>query len=691
MVLGLAAATALLSVSPASAATIQVNTLGDGSSASFCTLRQAIQAAVTNAVPAASNCVAGQAGTVDVIRLGVLNGDYTLNGTGDETNAAGDLDILSPGTDAGLQIVGDLDGGGLPLDRINGSGTDRVIDIKTPYPVTLDSVGIQGGRGVEGAGVMIQQFTDVTLKHVVIRNNQDGVENSVGGGLLALQGATVHITDSTIGGTTAGDANTARVGAGIASGATTTIVRSRIVGNNATVAANGSASAILAGGLSVSAGTTTVTDSSIEQNKVTANEATDSEKSGGIDVENGALVLRNSTVSGNELAAGGSIAEGAGMIVSGGSGSTVSVINSTIANNVVQAGAGARDLAAIGYNAISGSMLLDHATISGNSPTASSVSGDPDITLRGTVINQGLSACPNTFNVTNAYNWDAGSSCVGAASDTDMSNGTGLNLSALSNNGGATQTMALGAGSSAVDLEPLGACHDLDSSPLTSDQRGVGRPFGAGCDAGAFEVASCQGQSPTITSNAPGTLNGTSAGDVIAGSGGDDTIDPGGGSDTGCASSGDDTVIANDGVADVIDCGPGTDSYRADAADTLISCETNLAPSGGGGGGGGGMTATCAGFPATIVGTPGNDTLTGTPGDDVIAAQDGNDVVLGGGGNDRVCGGPGNDVLKGNGGNDTLFGEAGKDKLLGGGGRKDVCKGGAGMDSARTCEVARSL
>lgn len=46
----------------------------------------------------------------------------------------------------------------------------------------------------------------------------------------------------------------------------------------------------------------------------------------------------------------------------------------------------------------------------------------------------------------------------------------------------------------------------------------------------------------------------------------------------------------------------------------------------------------CQWWPATIVGTNGDDVLRGTPGRDVIHGLGGNDVIEGLGGNDRVCG-----------------------------------------------------
>jgi hypothetical protein len=48
-------------------------------------------------------------------------------------------------------------------------------------------------------------------------------------------------------------------------------------------------------------------------------------------------------------------------------------------------------------------------------------------------------------------------------------------------NGGDTPTHALLAGSPAIDAIPVGSC------PLAVDQRGVARPFGDGCDMGAYE------------------------------------------------------------------------------------------------------------------------------------------------------------------------------------------------------------
>lgn len=55
--------------------------------------------------------------------------------------------------------------------------------------------------------------------------------------------------------------------------------------------------------------------------------------------------------------------------------------------------------------------------------------------------------------------------------------------------------------------------------------------------------------------------------------------------------------------------------------------------------------ATCLGFPATIVGTPGDDVLTGTARHEVVAGLEGNDTIATGAGGDIVCGGAGRDTI----------------------------------------------
>jgi Ca2+-binding RTX toxin-like protein len=114
---------------------------------------------------------------------------------------------------------------------------------------------------------------------------------------------------------------------------------------------------------------------------------------------------------------------------------------------------------------------------------------------------------------------------------------------------------------------------------------------------------------------------------------------------------------------------------------------------------------TCAGHPATIVGTPGDDRLVGTPGPDVIVGRRGFDTILGRGGDDIICGeadgitgpqpteavarvagpiatsgdeirgGAGDDLVRAGPDADTIHGDQGDDRLSGGGGYDTILPG----------------
>ena len=83
------------------------------------------------------------------------------------------------------------------------------------------------------------------------------------------------------------------------------------------------------------------------------------------------------------------------------------------------------------------------------------------------------------------YNLSSDASCS-FSSSTSLA-GTDPLLAPLNSNGGPTQTMALLVGSPAIDLIPPGinGC----GTTIATDQRGVSRPVGSGCDVGAYEDA----------------------------------------------------------------------------------------------------------------------------------------------------------------------------------------------------------
>ena len=212
----------------------------------------------------------------------------------------------------------------------------------------------------------------------------------------------------------------------------------------------------------------------------------------------GTLTLTNTTVSGNTSTADG------GGIYNGG-GSTLTITASTLSGN--SANSAGRNGGGI-FNASAAIAALTNVTVSGNRANSSGggvfnsggtatlvnvTLGDNAATAGGGISNvAGTTTLTNTLiagstggNCSGAItsggnNLDSGSTCAFAAAG-DLSNQDPL-LGVLANNGGATQTRALSAGSPAIDAGSNAAC------PAT-DQRGVARPFPAGgiCDIGAFE------------------------------------------------------------------------------------------------------------------------------------------------------------------------------------------------------------
>lgn len=91
------------------------------------------------------------------------------------------------------------------------------------------------------------------------------------------------------------------------------------------------------------------------------------------------------------------------------------------------------------------------------------------------------------------YNISDDSSCQLTSPHSKSNTNPGLASAGLANNGGPTQTIALRAGSPAIDAIPPAACTAADGSPLPTDQRGYARPADgnrdgiAGCDVGAYE------------------------------------------------------------------------------------------------------------------------------------------------------------------------------------------------------------
>jgi len=243
---------------------------------------------------------------------------------------------------------------------------------------------------------------------------------------------------------------------------------------------------------------------------------------GGILNFDGTLAVSTSTVVGNSSSFGGGILNI--------SGATLTVVNSTIALNTAGAAGGGIDTSSDSTALISDSTIWNNGAgnasglsiVALNLPTggggggscciflAISDSGGGGILYGGNALsvkNSILSA--NSTNCETPYgepfnslgfNISDDATCGGALIQTSDLNNTpaGLDPAGLRNNGGPTQTVALQATSPAVNAIPPSACTDASGTPVTTDQRGVPRPQGGGCDIGAFEYFHSLYQIPAV-------------------------------------------------------------------------------------------------------------------------------------------------------------------------------------------------
>ena len=212
-----------------------------------------------------------------------------------------------------------------------------------------------------------------------------------------------------------------------------------------------------------------------------------SEYGGGIEnVSPSSLTAANDTFSGNS--AGGS---GAGIFDDSGSATTTD--DTFSGNSAIQNGGGI-------YND-SGSMVTNDDTLSGNSAdTGGGISTTGAITLSDTVLANNTGGDCNGAVADGGYNVDDDGTCGFSSENGSLSDNADADLGPLQDNGGPTQTMAIGPSSSAFELVPATACTQ------GTDQIGNPRPGipAANCDAGAYEY---QGFTVTFAANgATGTM-----------------------------------------------------------------------------------------------------------------------------------------------------------------------------------------
>jgi parallel beta-helix repeat protein len=350
--------------------------------------------------------------------------------------------------------------------------------------LTLVSSTVSGNAAFTGGG--IASHGGLTMSDSTVSGNAAGAE----GGGLHIAGVST-ISSSTVSGNTAGS------GGGINNG-----VNAALTLNDSTVSGNAAASgggiynqlgdfdisgctvadntAERGGGgiYNDPGGELTITDSVVRENAANGTdecpEPTPCNGGGGI-LNSGDSTITRSTVSGNTSASGGGgIYNRAGTLTS---------INTTLSSNTAVYDGGGIS------NRGRSSCTLTNTTLSGNTASeGSAVSsfGVLPVTLTNSVVDGDCTQLEGgeVAWTSGGYNIESsGDTCIldEGTDQVDVS-AEDLMLGPLQDNGGATMTHALGAGSVAIDVIPAEMCE------VDEDQRGEPRPGGAMCDVGAFEV-----------------------------------------------------------------------------------------------------------------------------------------------------------------------------------------------------------
>ena len=290
-----------------------------------------------------------------------------------------------------------------------------------------------------GAG--IYNHGTLAVSASTFSGNSSPSPNGVSGGAISNSGQ-LTVTTSTFTG------NLAQEGASIFNQNTTNISQTTFANNKATIYGGG--------GILNGFGTTTVSGSTFVGNTGPGGGAIDNDTT---------MVVRNSTFYNNSD--GGN---GGGVVNNFG---TITFIQSTLSGNKASTGANIHNYS---YGSVKATVTLSMTIVDNGIGSSNCSSNGPPI-------------------IDNGYNLDSGSSCGFSSAQHSLSN-TAPQLAALAPNGGPTQTMALPWSSPAFNAIPA----SVSGCSGSTDQRGIARPQGSGCDIGAFEtlVSSSDTQPPTV-------------------------------------------------------------------------------------------------------------------------------------------------------------------------------------------------
>jgi hypothetical protein len=395
---------------------------------------------------------------------------------------------------SGLTLTG---GGGNSASSNLYPGTGGAI-INTSGTLTLTGITLTSNTGVEGGAIANNGNGTVNLNSSTVTNNQvlTSTLSGLGGGIFNY--GTLHVSGSTISNNSA----VANSGGTLATGGggiyNANVVTGAVTITNSTISGNAGGSQ--GGGIENNAGTLTITNSTISNN---TSLGVNGGRGQGGGIENfGPATITGSTISGNtSTGGGGGIANQA----------PLAITNSTIVNNSAGFNGGG-----IQHGGLTDTLAISFSTFYGNVSGTSGFLGQGDgianggtAILKNNILAMSTAAGGNCHMFTGSsatsqnYNLSDDQSCASFFTQSGDLNGTAAGLSAtgLASNGGPTQTIALLAGSHAIDsipVSPTNSCTDTNGNPVTTDQRGTTRPQGTACDMGAFELQATTPQTITF-------------------------------------------------------------------------------------------------------------------------------------------------------------------------------------------------
>jgi len=329
-----------------------------------------------------------------------------------------------------------LNGAKAATTIVDGTNTANVFTVGVGISLKLSKLTIKHGVGYPPGGGGVSNSGTLTV------SNSNFYANTALSGGAILNTGTATITNTVFSGNSPYFfGHSASCGA-IDNRSTMTITTSTFYTNYAN-------NNVTSGGAICNGGTLTITASTFNNNQSQGNNGG---YGGAIFNYAGTLTVTNSTFYLNSATTSG------GAIYS--QGGTVQISNATFGINAENIGGG-------GALSNAGSSVLIQNSIVANSGNGGNCAGT--ITSGG-------------------YNLSSDSTCN--FSNSGDLNGKNPKLGTLRNNGGLTQTMALQAGSPALDAGNPAGCRDFAGNLLKTDQRGQRRPGGTettGCDMGAYE------------------------------------------------------------------------------------------------------------------------------------------------------------------------------------------------------------